>query len=546
MSGGSDSSLDAIMIISAQDKSDTPAEDPARVPKRGDGKQAINNKYRTNPIDMTADTFAEAIKNKKYKKDECWINALFDVYGENLLSPTKNKRYVITRETILQVIGKTEENIKEGLVWEDILPFFVKYKLRARVFDQFHKLKHSYDPPVLNMENPVFYCMYDDTHVYTLNHDLKSLNQKQDDQVDEFRVYASNDYYIDEKRKPTKHLMIEDIDEILKIMREVLDIAEDTSEEDDTEKKKRYITDLVHMHDDLEELLWQLYDRGYEPKIRFQAGKITHIEIVVGDDNKTFILRGQQLNPEEIDGMILVNQEDVFNRTNEAMVDFQNQLLKKDHRSYYSKQDIDILDEYRTVANVGMLVDIDAQNRKLGKKQLDKYIKISELIELDMSKAYTAAFMKIQHIPIFNEFDIWKKYDQEPIRPLSLYQVERKDGNLFYNKNISLVYGRFLKSADMENIVAVKVPSMVRKVSYKKMINELWKTKLSPKPEEDKTLKKEIANTNFGMLEKSFNKNQKSTIFSSYGVAKYYQAIYGGHITTLTQFKEVETIILIH
>ena len=112
--------------------------------------------------------------------------------------------------------------------------------------------------------------------------------------------------------------------------------------------------------------------RGYVPKIRFQAGKVTHIELTIGQDNKTYIIRGQQLNYEEIDGMISVNQEDVFNRTNEAMVDFQNQLLKKDHRSYYSKQDIDILDEYRTVANVGMLVDIDTQNKKLGKKQLDK------------------------------------------------------------------------------------------------------------------------------------------------------------------------------
>ena len=70
LSGGSNSSLDAIMIISAQDKSDTPAEDPAKVPKRGDGKEAINYKYRTNRIDLTKDTFAEAIKHKNYKKDE--------------------------------------------------------------------------------------------------------------------------------------------------------------------------------------------------------------------------------------------------------------------------------------------------------------------------------------------------------------------------------------------------------------------------------------------------------------------------------------------
>ena len=54
-------------------------------------------------------------------------------------------------------------------------------------------------------------------------------------------------------------------------------------------------------------------------------------------------------------------------------------------------------------------------------------------------------------------------------------------------------------------------------------------------------MKKEIANTNFGMLEKSFNNNQKSTLFSSYGVAKHYQGIYGGRITTLTQFKDVVT-----
>ena len=60
------------------------------------------------------------------------------------------------------------------------------------------------------------------------------------------------------------------------------------------------------MHDDLEELLWQLHDRGYVPKIRFQAGKITHIELEL--DTKTFILRGQQLNYEEMDGMIDVNQ----------------------------------------------------------------------------------------------------------------------------------------------------------------------------------------------------------------------------------------------
>ena len=32
-----------------------------------------------------------------------------------------------TRETILEVLGRTEEDIKEGLTIKEVLPFFVKY-----------------------------------------------------------------------------------------------------------------------------------------------------------------------------------------------------------------------------------------------------------------------------------------------------------------------------------------------------------------------------------------------------------------------------------
>jgi hypothetical protein len=47
-----------------------------------------------------------------------------------------------------------------------------------------------------------------------------------------------------------------------------------------------------------------------------------------------------------------------------------------------------------------------------------------DLAEIDISKAHTAAFSKIKQIPIFNEFDIWKKYNNEPLKPYNLYQVK--------------------------------------------------------------------------------------------------------------------------
>ena len=46
------------------------------------------------------------------------------------------------------------------------------------------------------------------------------------------------------------------------------------------------------------------------------------------------------------------------------------------------------------------------------------------VIEIDVSKAYTSAFCEISEIPIFNEFDAFKPYENEPNLPLNLYVVK--------------------------------------------------------------------------------------------------------------------------
>ena len=62
----------------------------------------------------------------------------------------------------------------------------------------------------------------------------------------------SSDYRV-KKREPTKHRMITHVDDILGILRELDD------EEEDGEKTAIF---LIHQHDDLNELLWQLHGRG--------------------------------------------------------------------------------------------------------------------------------------------------------------------------------------------------------------------------------------------------------------------------------------------
>jgi hypothetical protein len=66
--------------------------------------------------------------------------------------------------------------------------------------------------------------------------------------------------------------------------------------------------------------------------------------------------------------MLDIEQESVYNKTNEALTDMGNKLFRKDHKSYYNQDDINILDEYRTIPNVGVITDINAFNGRLKRK----------------------------------------------------------------------------------------------------------------------------------------------------------------------------------
>ena len=123
---------------------------------------------------------------------------------------------------------------------------------------------------------------------------------------------------------------------------------------------------------------------------------------------------------------------------------------------------------------------------------------------------------------------------------------------MFFNKWFNLCYGMFLKkfvsvtscgtlcntSAALD-ILAVKQPSFVKQVTYAKLVEEVWK--VSDEKEVDGTVKKTVANTNFGMLEKGINKKQRSFIFSTYEECKYYQAQYGGEISVIRQYEQKTT-----
>ena len=156
-------------------KRDGAAADPEESPKRAAGeKVTIQFKYCSHQLDLSKTTFREALRKGNHHVSECWINTLYDNYEQTLLRSDKRKN-LITRETILEVLGRTEANIKEGLTIKEVLPFFEKFKLKLRVYDVFYNLIHKYDPEVPNFNHRPFYRVTYGDHIYTLNKDLGNL-----------------------------------------------------------------------------------------------------------------------------------------------------------------------------------------------------------------------------------------------------------------------------------------------------------------------------------------------------------------------------------
>ena len=99
----------------------------------------------------------------------------------------------------------------------------------------------------------------------------------------------------------------------------------------------------------------------------------------------TYTIKLQNLSTHSIDEDVSVENEKLFNDMNREMFNFNKKIFNDAHKSYYSQTDIDILDEARTIVPAGYF----------------KNNSTNETVEIDRNKAFTKAFSKITHIPVF-------------------------------------------------------------------------------------------------------------------------------------------------
>ena len=462
---------------------------------------------------MEASTIHKAIQNGHHIENECWINALTDFYKDTLMSEKTRNR--LTREKVIEIIGRDNFHEKGASIAE-MEQVFKQYRIQVRIFNFMNRLIYKHDPEKRNHHFKTLYAMVKNNHIYVLNHDLKSIQQGQANKYSPV-VKASTDYYLNEKDEPPEFRMIKDINEILEIQ------GEENEE-----------INIVLEKNNLTEVFFQLVKSGYEPRISFQS-IITEIRLKFGKTK--FILKTQNLIKSSCDGCIAVDDEITYNSMNKAMFNFNKSLFNPLHKSFYNDIDVAILNEARTIVPSGLFCSAKAFP--------------NDVFKADVSKAFTLSFMSMNEIPVFNQFDIWQVYtdnvDITTLHDLTLYYVEVKEElfnrKLLFNKKYCLVYGLFLKKVmcGKIRILYYKQPSRTYECNYKEIINELWKHEISSNSDLDKTIKKLIANINFGLLEKGGSTSQKSMVFKHLKEAVNYQTEYGGKIHKLTDV-EVECI----
>ena len=94
---------------------------------------------------------------------------------------------------------------------------FKHFNVQARLYDSDSNLIYKHNPVNFNCHSYItFNVLIKNSHIYTLNYNLKLLKRK--DSVDElYKFRIGNNYYINHREEPLKYKMIDGIDDVMSL-----------------------------------------------------------------------------------------------------------------------------------------------------------------------------------------------------------------------------------------------------------------------------------------------------------------------------------------
>ena len=213
--------VDAIRIETIDDVSDIDARDinMRDVPLRESAQHlSIYHRYIETEVDAEYHNVKDAIENKKYKDNECWINSINELYeGTELMREQRGKlAKTLNRSKVLELIEMTEdEYIEKGATINQMENVFKYFNIPVRLYTFNNEVIYRHDPETrTHTRIATFNALVKNNHIYTMNYDLKSVYQKK--QIEEKSTVSQN-YYLNDREVPVKYIAFDNIDELLKL-----------------------------------------------------------------------------------------------------------------------------------------------------------------------------------------------------------------------------------------------------------------------------------------------------------------------------------------
>ena len=239
---------------------------------------------------------------------------------------------------------------------------------------------------------------------------------------------------------------------------------------------------------DLTDILFQMIDNKYIPYVSFEHGILSRLCFKIKfceDDEKPIVYSIQHGDSSMIENEIMATEANEITNYDKADRLMYEWLLNKNNLSRRNEYIRNIENHYQIGPLSGYFQECD----------LD-----SSYNTVDINKAYTSNLIDIEKFPIFNEFDIFLKYDGHHIEDYSLYIIQcndiNKETSILFRKKYSRCYGYKLnRISNIDyNVLYYRRPSRLNVAHSQKHIDDLYKKEISKDKGEDTENIKFIAN----------------------------------------------------
>lgn len=479
---------------------------------------AINSNYTKYKLKLEASDFKDLELNhceylqNNFRPRSCLLTVIINKFYNRfnfLKADGKRRNKELTYEYLCEILKIPNNPTDNGVSIDKVVELFFKRFNFAElyIYDNYMNLIKTHEATADH--KTVLRLILYDNHVFELNDNLKSLEQKVNYEDDERKDLTVSDKY--NIMKPVENVIevfCQDFEAIFKT------IKENANAEESIQLK------IITCYD-INNLLFKLLESGYIPKVSFST-HLYRISLCI-DKLKIQILPADN-NP-DLGQLVSYSNLEEYQAYNNAYEKFYTSIIRKEYLSDSHTSVIEIEDTYKIKPIMGYFDKFESKTYNT----------------IDENKAYTECLRSIKQIPIFNYFDVYTTYNNEPLEDLTYYIIEvlenSKRASILYDSKFSRTYGYILKQTNIKyKIIYYRRPLNIEEVNFKIPVDDLYNANIKTE------MKKAIANITIGLLEKKTNKAELSKIFTDYNEANYYNIKYNGKILPLIGECQFETV----